>query len=245
MITIQIAGLRAGIENRYDILPRVAEFVTEASPDFVVSVSEEELEQERASAEGDFSPEYLEYVCAYRKIAECLPMYDAFVIHGVAVAVAGDGAYLLTAPSGTGKTTHARIWQMRFGDRVRIINGDKPILRRTEGGFTAFDTPWRGKEGMGDGTSAPVKGICLLGRGKKNTIRPAEPAELLRFLVHQVYLPKDPAHLTTFLSLLEDCIASVPAWVMACNRSFSAAEMSFETMTGLSAGPRPEKPFPI
>lgn len=55
----------------------------------------------------------------YRKIAEKLVQYDVMLFHGSAVAVDGIG-YLFTAKSGTGKSTHTRLWREYFGDRGHI-----------------------------------------------------------------------------------------------------------------------------
>ena len=241
MITIQIAKLNVGIDNRYDLAPRLEGFLTQEQPDFTVRVTDAELEQERRIG-GDMPEEYLEYICAYRQIAERLPEYDAFVMHGAAVVVDDRAAYLFTAPSGTGKTTHIHLWRLRFPDRVWILNGDKPILRKINGRVFVCGTPWRGKEQFGKSAMRPLKGICLLNRGAENRIAPISPQTVLPALMHQFYLPRQPQNLERFLSLLGEYISSVPLYSMACNRSSSAAVMSFETLTGQSAGPEPALP---
>ena len=82
-----------------------------------------------------------------------------------------DGAaYLFTAPSGTGKSTHTRLWREVFGDRVWMINDDKPMLRISENLVTAYGTPWNGKHHISRNASAPLKAIVQLNRGKENII---------------------------------------------------------------------------
>jgi serine kinase of HPr protein (carbohydrate metabolism regulator) len=61
-----------------------------------------------------------------------MPYYDTFLFHGSAIAVDGVG-YLFTAKSGTGKSTHARLWRELLGARAVMVNDDKPLLRVTEG----------------------------------------------------------------------------------------------------------------
>lgn len=78
-----------------------------------------------------FSDAYLETLAVYRKIAEKMPEYDTFLFHGSAIAVGGEG-YLFTAKSGTGKSTHTRLWRELLGNRVVIVNDDKPLIRVTE-----------------------------------------------------------------------------------------------------------------
>ena len=231
MITIRLAGVNVGIENTYDLTPRLAGWITDAEPDFTVAMSPNELKKENPG----YPPDYVEFICAYRHIAERMPAWDAFVCHGSVVAMDGR-AYLFTAPSGTGKTTHTQLWLRRFGDRAWILSGDKPILRRTDEGFLACGTPWRGKEDYGVNRELPVQGICLLGRGETNEIAPATSADMLRFLAKQVYYPKQAKRMARLLELLDEFCQTVPTWTMRCNMDLEAAEVSYEAMR-----PRPKE----
>lgn len=230
MVTISIAGLNVGIDNKYDFERLVCRHMTDAPPDFVVSVSEDELD-----AENELTPhsrEYLEFVCTYRKIAEKILEYDAFVIHGAAIA-RNDQGYLIAAPSGTGKTTHARLWIKHYRD-AWIINGDKPILRRIDGVFYLCGTPWKGKERMGFAKQVPLKSIAFLHRSPVNEIRPLPGNEALAHALHQIYLPKEPEHMSTLLSLLNECLLSVPCYSLGCNMEEDAARLAYETMSRAS-----------
>lgn len=227
MITVQLAGVNVGIENQYDLTHRVRDWLTEAQPDFTVRVSPEELAREDKGR--GLSAEYLEFICAYRHIAERMPDYGAFVFHGAAVVV-DDLAYLFTAPSGTGKTTHVQLWRYILAPRAWILNGDKPILRRTDAGFTVCGTPWRGKENHGENAERPIRGICLLRRGSENRIAPAEPVELVRFLTRQIYIPRDSMRADRLLKLLDDCCRTVPIWSMSCTYGLQAAHVAYEAM---------------
>ena len=226
MICISMAGLRIGIDNQYELGKFLAGWETRESPDFTVRVREEELDREDGGK--GHSRRYLEYICAYRHIAEELPARDAFVIHGAAVVREGR-AYLFTAPSGTGKTTHIRQWLARYSD-AWVLNGDKPVLRWSPEGFLVCGTPWRGKEGLGCPGEVPLQGICLLGRGSENRIRPAAPEELVPFLMRQSYRPREPLGMKQFLTLLDRCCCQTPVWIMDCTVSPQAAELAWETM---------------
>ena len=225
MITIRLAGVNVGIENTYDLTPRLAGWITDAKPDFTVSMSPNERKKE---ARG-YAPDYVEFICAFRHIAERMPSYDAFVCHGSVVAMDGR-AYLFTAPSGTGKTTHTQLWLRRYPGRAWILSGDKPIFRRTPEGFLACGTPWRGKEDYGVNEELPVQGICLLGRGEENEILPAGPADMMRFLSKQIYFPKQAERMEKLLELLDQFCSTVPTWTMRCNMDLEAAEVSYEAM---------------
>ena len=225
MITIRLAGVNVGIKNTYDLTPRLAGWITDAAPDFTVELGPYELKKE----DPRFSPDYVEFICVYRRIAERIPAWDAFVCHGTVVAMDGR-AYIFTAPSGTGKTTHTQLWLKRFGDRAWILSGDKPILRRTERGFLACGTPWRGKENYGVNAELPVQGICLLDRGEINEIAPATPADMLRFLSRQIYYPRQADRMEKLLELLDAFCSTVPTWTMRCNMDIEAAEVAYEAM---------------
>ena len=228
MITIRMAGLNISIDNRFVHGSRFAGFETAQRPDFTVSVTNAELDAERRfNREPD---EYLEFVCIYRKIAEMLADYDAFVFHSAVVA-RGDGpAFLFTAPSGTGKTTHIRLWCAQFPD-CSVLNGDKPIIRYTDGQFLACGTPWNGKEKLGSAESRPLHAICMLHRGTENHIRRATQAETAQFVMKQVYLPRDPARLAKQLALMNSCFTRIPMYTMYCNTEPEAARMAWEAMS--------------
>ena len=133
MITIKVAGLAIGIDNRFEYITRLAaDYLTDEPPLFTVRATEEDIAEEARMTDVRFPDGYLESIVSYRKIAEILPTYDAFVFHG-AVLNYGGHALAFTAKSGTGKTTHTRLWLSEFGDKVHYLNGDKPIIRFIDG----------------------------------------------------------------------------------------------------------------
>ena len=124
MITLKLAGLAIGVEARYKYLPWLAkDFLTDDEPIFTVCATDEDIAAERETSEEEFTPGYLEAIVVYRKIADRLPKYDAFVFHGAVLGYDG-GAYLFTAKSGTGKSTHTRYWREIFGARAVMVNDD-------------------------------------------------------------------------------------------------------------------------
>ena len=228
MITIHMAGLNIGLETETPyVLRACAAFETAAPPDITVAATPAQIADERA-IHGCSAP-IAEFVCLYRAIAERLPDYDRFVLHGATIETGG-GAYIFTAKSGTGKSTHIRLWLERYGERVRVVNGDKPIIWKQDGLWYACGTPWCGKEGLTSTRCVPVAGLCLLERAQENSIRPASAEELISAIFHQVYRPKDTGRLLQFLSLLDGFLRSTPVWKMGCNMDISAAEMAHDVM---------------
>lgn len=159
----------------------------------------------------------------HREVAEKMPLHDRLVCHGALIEADGKGI-LFTAPSGTGKTTHVRLWQKHAGDRMRVINGDKPILAVEETGVTGYGTPWMGKEQMGENFETPLSAVVLLERGETDRILRADPAEYLERLLMQIYLPEDPQASEKTFQLMEQLFTRVPFYVLTCTMNGSAYE---------------------
>ncbi|MBQ8720312.1 MAG: hypothetical protein IJY65_04705 [Clostridia bacterium] len=234
MIKIGVAGLVIGIENRYEHIERLTRgYTVDGAVDFSVSASDAEIEEEMTSSNLGNPISYYESIVVYRKIAERLPEYDAFVFHG-AVLSDGNGAYAFTARSGVGKTTHIRLWLSEFDD-VRILNGDKPIVRIMNGTVYACGTPWRGKENYGECEIAPLRAITFLERGSENaTAELSEKDATLRFL-SQIYMPKSPVSVSKTLALAGRVLSTVGRVRLWCNMEPEAAHVCRSAIEKFSA----------
>ena len=146
--------------------------------------------------------------------------------------MAVDGkAYLFTAPSGTGKSTHASLWKEILGERVRIINGDKPLIRVTPGHITVYGTPWNGKERWGENSHADIAGICFLSRATENKIVPVSGSDAMPLLYRQTYRTPTAEGLAHVMRSLAEIAQRIPLWQLECNISQEAAELSYNTMS--------------
>lgn len=179
----------------------------------------------------EFSDEYLEFIAIQRKVAELLFEHDTLLFHGSVIAVDGE-AYLFTAKSGTGKSTHTRLWRELFGDRAVMINDDKPFLKMTEDSVVAYGSPWNGKHGLGTNTSAPLKAICILERGGKNRIREIPAGEALTILFQQSNRPQNRALMPKYMDLVDQLSRKVKFYRLQCNMDPEAARVSYEAMSG-------------
>jgi len=176
-----------------------------------------------------YSDGYLETLAVLRKIAERAPFFDTILFHGSCVAVDGRG-YLFTAKSGTGKSTHTRLWREYLGDRAVMVNDDKPLIRLKEEGAVACGTPWNGKHRLSTNISVPLKAVCLLERGEENRIRQISSAEAMPFLLQQVYRPGDREALVKTLDLIGRLSESVRFYRLSCNMDPQAAVTAYEAM---------------
>jgi len=227
MITIRIADLNIGIKYRYEFTRSyVSEYAVDARPDFTVEATDEDLIEEARLAEEPTENEYLEYVAVYRKIADKLTEYGGAVFHGAVLLFEGK-AYIITARSGVGKTTHIRLWLQRFGEKVSILNGDKPVLRIIDGKIYACGTPWNGKEGYGTRGKALLSGIAFLERGEENSYKSLTPSDALVRFMGQIYMNKEnPLALTRTLGLADKILSGTALYEFRCNMDISAAEMA-------------------
>lgn len=227
-----IAGLEIRMLCKYPYTERLCgEFLVDGgNPDMTVEVSDAEIEAERnIEYEHRFSHGYCEGICLYRAIAEKLPEFDGFVFHGAAVTVDGRGV-IFAAPSGTGKTTHISLLLQNYPDNVKILNGDKPIIRKIGGEWRLCSTPWAGKEGWKVNETAPLSAIVLLERAEDNSIVKTPPEENFDEIMRQVYLPKDAEARFLTLSLVDEMAGCVDFYRLGCNMEKDAAKCSFETL---------------
>lgn len=216
------------------------DYLVGENADFSVEVTQEDIETERLlsirenEAKGvlprRFSDGYLETLAVYRKIAERMPCFDTILFHGSCIAVDGEG-YLFTAKSGTGKSTHTRLWRDLLGERAIMVNDDKPLIRvYDDETVVAYGTPWDGKHRLSSNSSVPLKGICLLERAMNNDIREITKAEGYPMLLQQTYRPSNPDALKRTLLLLDRM--NVKLYRLCCNMEVSAAELSYNVMKG-------------
>lgn len=215
------------------------DYWSESEPDFRIAVTRDDLhtEQKLLDLEADeeglkrrkFSDMFLERSVIQRRVAEALTGKDTLMLHGSTVAVDGQ-AYLFTAPCGTGKSTHTRLWREVFGDRAVMVNDDKPFLKITDGAGIACGSPWTGKHGLGNNVSFPLKGICILSRGPENRICPLAPDDAADFLRSQCFVPEDSEQAGRALELLERLIRMVPLWQMECTKEPAAAVTAYLAM---------------
>lgn len=238
--TLELAGLRVGVSSQFERTREYCEgYLTEGPADFSVSVLPEDVRAEyhkalrEAEMEGiefqPLPPPFLEPLSLYRKIADRMLEFDTLLFHGSAISVDGEG-YLFTAASGTGKSTHTRLWREHFGDRAVMVNDDKPLLRIEKDRVYVCGSPWNGKHGLGTNTVVPLKGLCILTRAQENVIQPLAPLDAFHLLLQQTHRPKDPAALPKVLELLNRLSNSTGLYRLGCNMNPEAAIVAYNGM---------------
>ena len=235
--TAKIAGYAIAIKAVY---PEIKEFfrdyLTEEDPSVEI-VSGEALiaaerrlmrkadKNERLSVD-DYTDARIESNFLYREVAERLSTHDTILIHGSAVAVDGEG-YLFVAPSGTGKSTHVRLWCKAFAGRAVVINDDKPLLKCEEGRILACGSPWGGKHRLSTNISVPLKAVCFLERGKENRIEPVTETDGFIPMLKAVYHSEKAEHEACILRSLQHIRGKVSFYRLQCNMEPDAAAVIY------------------
>lgn len=178
-----------------------------------------------------FSDSYLETLAVYRQIAEHMIESDTLLFHGSVVSVDGTG-YLFTAKSGTGKSTHTRLWREYFGERAVMVNDDKPLLEVTENGVIVYGTPWDGKHHLSNNVAVPLKAICILGRAEKNHIEKITTSTALPMLIQQSYRSANAEKMKKILKIINGISEKVSLYKAGFNMEIESAEMAYNVMKG-------------
>ena len=198
-----------------------------AQPDIIIRSDWQALQK----AQPHLSDEDCEYLCTGGSFYRQLLNFDGMLLHASAVVLDGY-AYLFSAPCGTGKSTHTKLWLKVFGDRAYILNDDKPALRFEDGAWYAYGTPWSGKHDISTNIRVPVAGICFLRQAKENTIRPFSGPKAIFALLEQTARPAGPQLRGQLMMLLDKLLTNLPVWEMGCNMDPQAAQVSYEAMSG-------------
>lgn len=134
-----------------------------------------------------------------------------------------DEAILFSAPSGTGKTTQATLWEQYRGSRV--INGDKSLLQQIDGRWTARGWPVCGSSGICHNEDTPIRAIVMLSQGKTDTIRRLSPFQAFTQIYSQITINSwNREAQQRSMDLIEALVAQVPVYHLSCTISENAVK---------------------
>ena len=160
----------------------------------------------------------------------CIVPKGAIAIHS-SVLVKNDKAVLCLGESGTGKSTHTRLWREHI-DGTALLNDDSPIIRLVDGVPTAFGSPWSGKTPCYRNLHYPIAGFIRLSQAPYNKIHRLSTLHAIGAL-----LPSCPPQFA-YDDYLQDCLcdtlsamlATVPVFHLECLPNAAAAELSYNTI---------------
>ncbi len=169
----------------------------------------------------------IEYLGTGSRFAAQLPRFRGLMLHSSAVICEGK-AYLFTAPSGIGKSTHTEKWVRLFG--AEYLHDDKPALRLVDGQWMAYGTPWSGKYDLSSPRGVPLGGIAVVDRGEENRITQLSPAEALPFVLSQTAHKLPLKQMDRMLTVMDDLLQHIPVWKLICRNDDEAAILSHSKM---------------
>ena len=229
MNVYKIADLYIGIKTRFDFTKEyINEYkVEDKEPLFTVAITDEQLEFEKNISPEEVPEPYYELTAILRAICNTiLERYNGFFFHCSCFEFEGN-AYIFTAKSGTGKSTHTRLWRKVFGDKVTMINDDKPIIRLLNDKFFVFGTPWNGKHSISNNIKAPIKAVFYLHQAKENKVEKCEPIDAISKILSQTILPDSKTTMNTLLDMTEKFVTDIPVFDLYCNISEDAVNAAY------------------
>lgn len=155
--------------------------------------------------------------------------YGVMLVHSSALIYDG-GAYLFSADSGVGKSTHTKLWLKAFGDKVHIMNDDKPVVRLYDDHAQAYGTPFDGGSGIALNENYPLKAIIFVKRGEKNSVRIPENKEIIQKLYFQTARIVNRETAEKMLVNIENILHLTKFYVLTCNMDVSAANVAFDSI---------------
>ena len=203
-------------------------FTTDEKPDYTIIMTEEDLKNESSNSNNGQVYVNEEISALYRKIADLLVEDNIVVFHSSAISVDGN-AFLITARSGVGKSTHSRNLKEYIGESFEYINDDKPLLEIKDNKVTIYSSPWNGKERRGNNISAPLKAILFLNRGESNTYRKIiNKEEIYIRMLSQIYLPKEKSKREKALNIADTLLKNVNFYEINVTKDVESAKMTYE-----------------
>ncbi len=138
-------------------------------------------------------------------------------------------AYLFLGKSGTGKSTHSRMWLNAFPE-AELLNDDHPLVRvHDDGTITAYGSPWSGKTPCYRNLSAPLGAIVRIERALSNSLVPLSPLKAFASITTSCSGAQwSPALMDAKVHAIEQIVKNSKGYTMRCLPNTEAAEVCFE-----------------
>ena len=164
-----------------------------------------------------------ENVLDFLALEEGLLQNHAFILHASVVSWKGNGI-LFTAPSGTGKSTQAELWHRYHG--ADILNGDRAIIRRTDGTYRVYGSPYAGSSGIYRNQSAPVRAVIILEQSQENQISRCFGKEAFVPLFRETLMNSwSRNYMSAMTELIGNAAAEIPVYHLACRPDKEATDL--------------------
>lgn len=159
---------------------------------------------------------------------------DTVAVHSSCI-VYQEKAVLFLGESGTGKSTHTRLWRENIRG-CELLNDDSPVVRCEQGQIRVYGSPWSGKTPCYKAASYPLAGCVRLSQAPRNSIRRLDTLQAYAAL-HPSFPPEfayDECLYDGVSALLSTMLRSIPVYHLECLPNREAAELACHTLYGCS-----------
>jgi hypothetical protein len=147
-------------------------------------------------------------------------------------------AYMFLGPSGTGKSTHSRLW-LEHIEGTELMNDDNPVVRIfDDGSIRVFGSPWSGKTPCYRNVSYPLGAIVMLDQAPRNVIRQLKPLEAYAALMISISGKRWDKQLAEGLHETESLlVANASMWHLDCLPDEEAARVCYKSLSPAPSSP--------
>ena len=133
------------------------------------------------------------------------------------------GAILFTAPSQTGKSTQANLWNQHRG--TPVLNGDRAGIWKADTGWMAGGLPWCGTSGISENKNIPLRAIVILKQGPENEVQPIRLVSKIGRLMEQTTInPWNNDMYQKIQELYMDLCQDIPVLLFSCRPDEDAVD---------------------
>lgn len=166
--------------------------------------------------------EYSKNILEGISIEKILNNYDTFMLHSSFIKY-NNKAILFSAPSGTGKSTQADLWNKY--ENAAIINGDRTGIRKIGDKWTAYGLPFAGSSRIFKNKKAPISHIIILRKGKENKLKRLSPREAFIKIYSETTIHTwDKEFQNNIVNMITDLVQNIPVYQYECLPDKSAVE---------------------
>ena len=230
-----IAGLRVRAKFHYDrMIANMPKYKSDFDEEAEIFINiTKQMSMEYQDENPHFTLGSCEYSMAGSQFYTQLLDHDGMMLHASSIMMDGN-AYLFSARSGTGKSTHTSLWQKVYGkDRAVNFNDDKPAMRIIDSKAYACGTPFSGKSDINLNVIVPLKAICFLERSETNYIEKIPPFKAIPLIINQTIFKGQPPEIQQKVqNMIAKIISLVPVYKLGCNISDEAAILAHDVMSG-------------
>lgn len=168
--------------------------------------------------------------CMMLAFAYATATKDTLLIHSSVIRCDGKG-YLMTAPSGTGKSTHTYLWYTNIPG-CDLMNDDNPVIRIMDGKPIVYGSPWSGKTPCYRNIEAPIGGIVRIKQHSENIVRRLSTIEAFTVLLPACSSMKWDARIYNGIcDSITKIIQTCKLWELQCLPDSEAAILCHDTIS--------------